>query len=102
MRKFIEKRVRYYDDCESSEMWLVGFHDPTKEVTIDAVDPVFVASSEKANFERAGLKQFHQLVQQGVEEGEFGKRDELKFEEIIEVALDKEDERRAYSPPPMA
>jgi len=101
-RKFIEKRIRYYDDGDTSEMWMVGWHDPTVPVTVDAIDPVFVTSSEKTNFERESGKMFETLVQDGVQEGEFGPREEVKFAEIIEIALDKEEERLANSPPPMA
>ena len=104
MRKFIEKRVRYYDDNDTSEMWLVGFHAPSMPVTVDAVDPVYVTTSEKTNFERAGehSKSFDALVQDGVHEGEFGPRDEIKFKEISEIALDLEEDRIANSPPAMA
>jgi len=104
MRKFIEKRVRYYDDNDTSEMWLAGFHDPTQPMTVDAVDPVMVITSEKANFDRGDEhgKSFETLVQDGVQEGEFGPRDEIKFSEICNLALDLEEDRRANSPPPMA
>jgi len=105
MRKFIEKRIRYYDDGDCSETWLAGFHDPTQPVTVDAIDPVSVTTSEKTHFfERDSEhgKSFVMLIHDGVTEHQFTPRDVRRFEEITEIALDKEEDRRANSPPPMA
>ena len=96
MRKFIEKRVRYYDDGDCSEMWLAGFHDPTEPVTVDAVDPVFIATREKTNFDRMHemeSKTFAALMVDGANEGQFSPRDIRKFAEVTETALDKEEDR---------
>jgi len=90
-RKFLEKRIRFYDDGDRAVHWIAGWHDPKEKMTIDAKNPVFISSQEQTSFVRTRVLEFSGCYEVGREAGLFTEYDKEKFEEVEAAAYDQEE-----------